>query len=573
MKIEVYRSGMSFPDKMIEIDEYDQESVKTGLEFIEKNKNENIQIVMEQYGDYENKGHDEFIIHDHLDFFEEMAKSENAENIKFRYSSGSSEFSLEKIIEDEKFLQTITNEIKEKQFSPLERMIAVYDIAQSIKPYVNKGKADDSRTLHEYLNNNYMVCVGYANFIANIGHILGEHYSEIHGYVGENHERNYVNLVDDKYEVSGFYGLDATFDVTYGRDASKRRYKYFLMGTTEGREGATIASEDEIASLYDEFFTYKDVEEFKKKIMTTKDFDALPLELKYTNELLSDNSSRHWNFIRLKEQLRNLDPDFFKTFEQLDFNKDEDIQVVLDYLKGKINQPLDKQKIVDAKMVVEQSKYKNLSTVDIEDMRVNVSRQIKGTAYGKGFEQYIEQRWQDIKSQTVEEAQKENKFLNCRAIYNTKLRQALSEKVSIGNFIGTDLRDIDYQYLPIIEQKEEQLKENGYTIDKEEAYPEYSDKELEEFGLKRNIKIKLPNPSEKLTMEEQIAFYEKARDELYEILGLEQEQTKSTENLTQKLGKEVGINIHNDTKGKQETNQEMIEEEQEIQNHLQEEQK
>ena len=573
MKIEVYRKGSSVPDKTLEIDEYDQESVKTGLEFIEKNKNENIQIMMEQYDDHNNKGHDEFIIHDHLDFFEEMAKSENAENIKFRYSHGSSEFSLDKIIEDEKFLQTITNEIKEKNFSPLEKMVAVYDIAQSIKPYVKEGKADDSRTLHEYLNNNYMVCVGYANFIANIGHMLGEHYSEIHGYVGENHRRNYVNLVDDKYEVNGFYGLDATFDETYGRDASQKEYRYFLMGTTEGRKGATIASEDEIGSLYDEFFTYKNVEEFKKKIMTTKDFEALPPELKYTNELLSDNSSRHWNFIRLKEQLRNLDPDFFKTFEQLDFNKDEDIQIVLDYLKGKINQPLDKQKIVDAKMVVEQSKYKNLSSKDIEDMRVNVSRQVKRTAYGKGFEQYIEQRWQNVKSQTVEEAQEENKFLNCKAIYNAKLRQALSEKVSIGNFIETELRDIDYQYFPRIEQKEEQLTENGCMIDKEEAYLEYSDKELEEFGLKRNIKIKLPDPSEKLTMEEQIAFYEKARDELYETLGLQQEQTQSPENLTQKLGKEVGINIHNDTRGKQETNEEMIEEEKELQNHLQEEQK
>ena len=91
--------------------------------------------------------------------------------------------------------------------------------------------------------------------------------------------------------------------------------------------------------------------------------------------------------------------------------------------------------------------------------------------------------------------------------------------------------------------------------------------------MKRNIKIKLPDPSEKLTMEEQIAFYEKAKDELCETLGLEQEQTKSPENFTQKLGKEIGIDIHNDTKGKQETNEEMIEEEKEIQNHLQEEQK
>ena len=573
MKIEVYRRGMSFPDETVEIDEYDRESVKTGLEFIAKNKNENIQIVMKQHtGLHYNEGHDEFIIHDHLDFFEEMAKSENAENIKFRYSSGSSEFSLDKIIEDEKFIQTIANEIKEKQFSPLERMVAIYDMAQAIKPYVDEGKTDDSRTLHEYLNNNYMVCAGYANFIKNIGHMLGEHYSQISCNFGGPHARNYVNLVDDKYEVNGFYGLDVTNDNTYGKDASQRSYKYFLMETTEGRKGVAIEP-DGITATYDEFFTYKDVEEFKKKIMSTKDFEALPDELKYTNELLSENASKKLNFESLKEQLRNLDLDFFKTFEQLDFNKDEDIQVVLDYLKGKINQPLDKQKIVDAKMVVEQSKYKNLSPVDIEDMRVDVSRQVKRTAYGKGFEQYIEQRWQDVKSQTAEEAQEENKFLNCKAIYNTKLRQALSEKVSIGNFIGTELRDIDYQYFPRIEQKEEQLTENGYTIDKEEAYLEYSDKELEEFGLKRNIKIKLPDPSEKLTMEEQIAFYEKAKDELCETLGLEQEQTKSPENLTQKLGKEIGIDIHNDTKGKQETNEEMIEEEKEIQNHLQEEQK
>lgn len=44
MKIEVYRKGCPVPDKTIEINEYDQESVKKGLELIEKNKNENIQI-------------------------------------------------------------------------------------------------------------------------------------------------------------------------------------------------------------------------------------------------------------------------------------------------------------------------------------------------------------------------------------------------------------------------------------------------------------------------------------------------------------------------------------------------
>ena len=264
MKIEVYRRGMSFPDETVEIDEYDRESIKTGLEFIAKNKNENIQIVMKQHtGLHYNEGHDEFIIHDHLDFFEEMAKSENAENIKFRYSSGSSEFSLDKIIEDEKFIQTIANEIKEKQFSPLERMVAIYDMAQAIKPYVDEGKTDDSRTLHEYLNNNYMVCAGYANFIKNIGHMLGEHYSQISCNFGGPHARNYVNLVDDKYEVNGFYGLDATNDNTYGKDASQRSYKYFLMETTEGRKGVAIEP-DGITATYDEFFTYKDVEEFKK---------------------------------------------------------------------------------------------------------------------------------------------------------------------------------------------------------------------------------------------------------------------------------------------------------------------
>ena len=40
--------------------------------------------------------------------------------------------------------------------------------------YTNKSNLSD------YLNNNYMVCLGYADFMLNLGHMLGENYCIMH---------------------------------------------------------------------------------------------------------------------------------------------------------------------------------------------------------------------------------------------------------------------------------------------------------------------------------------------------------------------------------------------------------
>ena len=77
-------------------------------------------------------------------------------------------------------MQSIVNDINSKGFSPLEKAVAIYDIVQSIKPYKHGPTTGSSRYFYDYLNNNYMVCLGYADFMLNLGHMLGENYCIMH---------------------------------------------------------------------------------------------------------------------------------------------------------------------------------------------------------------------------------------------------------------------------------------------------------------------------------------------------------------------------------------------------------
>lgn len=152
------------------------ESVKKGLEYIKKyGLNQDLLVMLNQ------QKFDELVICDNIEFFEELAK--NNININFKYNTGNRKISLQEVLLDEHFLQTAVEDIKSKGFSPLEQLVAVYDIAKVFKEYrkeeESSGYLSESRSLYEYLNNEYMVCAGYADLIANLGHRLGAKYSKI----------------------------------------------------------------------------------------------------------------------------------------------------------------------------------------------------------------------------------------------------------------------------------------------------------------------------------------------------------------------------------------------------------
>lgn len=209
-----YKQVIKFDDNnqvYIELDSL--ESLTKGLKYIEeKNFDQDLHVVLRQ------EEFDEFVISDNIEFFENLAK--NNANINFSYDTSNKIFSLKEILDNEHFMQYVAEDIKSKNFSPLEQLIAVYDIAKAFKPFKDEENSiAESRALYEYLGNEYMVCAGYSDLVSNLGHRLGAPYSKI-GLQVQNiesgkevgHARNYVNIVDPKYEIDGFYALDATWE-------------------------------------------------------------------------------------------------------------------------------------------------------------------------------------------------------------------------------------------------------------------------------------------------------------------------------------------------------------------------
>lgn len=149
------------------------ESISKGLKYIKDKKiNQELLVVLRQ------ENFDEFVISDNIDFFEELSK--NNLNINFKYNTGTPIFSLKEILDNEQFMQHIVDDIKSKNFSPLEQLIAVYDIAKVFKPFNDSEKSlAEPRALYEYLGNEYMVCAGYSDLVSNLGHRLGAPYSKI----------------------------------------------------------------------------------------------------------------------------------------------------------------------------------------------------------------------------------------------------------------------------------------------------------------------------------------------------------------------------------------------------------
>ena len=479
---------------------------------------------------------DEFVISDNIDFFEELAKRNI--NINFKYNTGKEKFSLEDVLHVEHFMQDAAEDIKSKNFSPLEELIAVYDIAKVFKEFKDAPSEflSESRSLYEYLNNEYMVCAGYSDLIVNLGHRLGNPYSEIGLAVNgdgkevtEYHSRNYVNIVDVKYGIDGFYALDATWEQSgrlgYGKsEATKSTYREFLLTTDEGRNNSDPFNKIDIYS-YDPFFTCETPQELREN---------LEARLGGSNTLF--------------EQLKVLDPEFYQIACKLDLSKDEDANVILEYLKNKINKTVPKENLLDAIIAVKRSIYVNYTEKDFEDMKMAYSITspfrkndlLSRTAslYGDKYDEYIQKRYEEIKSSTISEAKKSNPELFIYSIINPKMKEMIEDdKRVLEHFSGNKMIVRDKRYIEQIKSNLDEIQEAGFSI-----------KEPDECG--GNFYITFPEDDENVTIEQKMENLGKNKKTLYKILGLEEK------GIVQRLGEETLLEQY-DTIGKLEVSNQM----------------
>ena len=131
-------------------------------------------------------------------------------------------FRVDDLINLENIMDLMVKDIKESNMSPYEKYIAVYNIVRSFKKYEfyqysekeDKKISDQSRNTYLILVNDWMVCVGFARLLVELLKRVGIYAKEWRVQATEGHARNYVNIVDEKYGIDGFYMCDPTWDGT-----------------------------------------------------------------------------------------------------------------------------------------------------------------------------------------------------------------------------------------------------------------------------------------------------------------------------------------------------------------------
>ena len=302
--------------------------------------------------------------------------------------------------------------IKNSSLSPYEKYIAAYNIVKTFKKYryyldnedADQLVPDQSRNPYLVLINQYAVCAGYASllhlFLKKLD--IPSHYwildssdkSEAGGKYP--HARLYVNIVDDKYGINGYYMCDPTWDIVDKESKDLYGYKYLNMSVGEshdyGKDSPSyyyfsddydvfndqmfINTDDYLSKVYslDELFTIiedldpdfysqlsnlKNEEEQKetiKKHFREKTYRAISLEKKYTAiiSVLEFQSEKEFSDMEkqtIRENLYNIDhemdapkitsiPDDEEIDDWIDFESEETIS------PSKGNNGMDTPKIV-----------------------------------------------------------------------------------------------------------------------------------------------------------------------------------------------------------------------------------
>lgn len=159
------------------------------------------------------------IIYDIEDFKEiiDNLKDDNYPNLKIIFKNSDNIITYKEFYDMYKKLNEIVDFINHYNLSPLEKVMLVYDIVKA-NEYKKENKNENygiSRNLNEIIKNDKIVCVGYANLIDFLLKNLGIKSNTILlEYENKNvgHERNYIYLKDDKYDIDGVFFLDATWD-------------------------------------------------------------------------------------------------------------------------------------------------------------------------------------------------------------------------------------------------------------------------------------------------------------------------------------------------------------------------
>ena len=124
----------------------------------------------------------------------------------------------------------ISDKIKKRNYSPLEAIYYIYYNLKA-KMYNKESENEDkstSRSINQIRKTNKIVCEGYSNYFFAVSRFLNLSVFKLTWASKDKdkpgHAENIVFINDSKYEVTGIYAIDTTWDSK--RDENDVRYKH-----------------------------------------------------------------------------------------------------------------------------------------------------------------------------------------------------------------------------------------------------------------------------------------------------------------------------------------------------------
>ena len=245
----------------------------------------------------------------------------NKEMVYFSLDDNQPRFSVDDLIKIENTLELFVRDIKNSTLSPYERYVAVYNLVRTFKNY--KESTSFAQSSHPYLIilNEYIVCSGYSELLTNLlkrVNVNSMTMSVFNKKKNRSHQRNYVNIVDSKYGIDGYYMCDVTYDHNNKMSSYCRHMNYT---TDESRTDET----------------------FKDDILCDDFFDD------YTNEEMLEYIKI--NSKAVVRMLQTLDPLFFESIKTNFQNNELDIKLattINEHLRKKLNHCISIEKQAEA---------------------------------------------------------------------------------------------------------------------------------------------------------------------------------------------------------------------------------
>ena len=224
-------------------------------------------------------------------------------------------YDYHQVFNADKKIKEYANEIRKNDYSPLEKLMHAYFIAQSREyKYENdEDSSSKSRSVYGILNSDKVVCVGYSELLKSVIQEVGDENVRVFANdVGFKdlsekniedkysfHQNNIVYIKDEKYDIDGYYYLDPTWDTNIFGEV----YGFEDKVITRDKLSHFLIEISQIKNVYkkDVVYDYDKSHKEYRKLKDKTEIDKTPRNIKDKSKNYVNIRSPHYYSITSRE--------------------------------------------------------------------------------------------------------------------------------------------------------------------------------------------------------------------------------------------------------------------------------